>query len=316
MREETMESIKNAMGNTGSEGNNAKDIESGTGEEGQGETQEEAKPGAGTEPKGTETQTLQDAIDSWDKDPRFKTSWKEDPNRLYKNYRDIEKVYGPMKKEVETLKGLFGKYGIEQDRLEDYIKEYTELKSPDRRENKLASYLIGWLDNPAYRQQVMDFFAGIERKSLQDKYGELVPDHIVQKLEEHEAYKTAKEKEDAERKEREYQENITSTINEQVKLNEEYAKKYGIDYDDKTHNDLIGYCRTNEIDPKYIHRVFKDFCEEQVHKKMSEKARQSAIEEYTKQRKSGVVVPSATAPKDETPVTTRRDHLKKALFGG
>lgn len=270
---------------------------------------EEATPTEETSPKQEETLTPEETIEKWEQDKRFESSWKKDPNRLYKNYRDMEKTYNPLKSQLETYNGLFEKYGIEADKLEDGIKEYRELKNPDRLENKYANYLKEFLEDPSFRQDVFEYFEDLEKRKIQQKYGDMIPKEIVNQLEGLQKWKADKESAEEKARFEEATEKAKATINEQSKQNEEYAKKWGIVYDDATHNQLLAYCNENEIEPKYFHRVFKDLAEEKVEAIQKKRVEEDVVKRLGNNKKAGIITaPKSPEPKGKT--GSRRDNLK------
>lgn len=262
------------------------------------------------EPAQTADKTIEQKIaDTWDKDQRYEKSWKKDPNNLYKSYRELEKVYPTTKAEAEKYRKLFTEAGIEPDTLPNMLKEYQELKSPDRRENQLASYLDNYLKNDLYKQTVLDFFGTLEKKELQARYGENLPDEVLAKLKDLDEFKQKSEKEASDREFGAALESTKSVLAQETTKNETYAKQYGIEYDDQTHNDLMTYCRENRIPPSQVHIVFKALAQDAIIKANEEKVRAKTHEEIVKQRKSGVLVNTQASPASK-PTNSFRESVK------
>ena len=249
-----------------------------------------------------QAQTTQDILD-WTKDLRYEKSWKKDSNNLYRSYRDMEKTFNPLKQRAEQydkLTGTFKQFKLEPEKLGEYVKEYQELKNPDRREYKVTSYFDKWLNDPKFSQQVQNFFAELEKAERQAKWGAELSDEIISKLEGLEKFKTEAEKKEQEAKENTYRAEVTATIQTQTKMNEDYAKKHNIEYDDATHNALIQYCQDEGIEPKYMHWAFKNFCEDAILEANKKTAVTDTAKKIQNQRKLGIVTTTkGTAPKTE-----------------
>ena len=267
----------------------------------------------------TQTQTTEN-VETWDKDKRYLPSWKKDPNNLYKSYREIEKVYGPLKKDHETLLGTFKKYGMETSTLEDRIKEYQSLKDPSSDVNQMIGYFKGWLSGPE-RQKVIDYFTGLEAEKKRMKYGD-VPPEIVDKLEALENWKAEKENKE---KDEQFQKNYDTsvkTIDTQAKRCEDFAKANGIDWTEADRKELLGYCQKNEIDPKYIYSQFIESVEQnkEYQKARESKIREKVIAELTKQKKTGIISTKPAGGAAPAEANTFKNKIKndpafKKIFG-
>jgi len=277
----------------------------------------------GQEPKAPETPIVTaENVETWDKDKRYLPSWKKDPNNLYKSYREIEKVYGPLKKDHETLMGTFKKYNFDAGTLEDRIKEYQSLKDPNSDVNQMIGYFKGWLSDPSYRQKVIEYFATLEKEKKRTQYGENIPDEIINKLEALENWKAEKEnREKAEQFQKNYDTSV-KTIDTQAKRCEDFAKANGIDWTEADRNELLGYCQKNEIDPKYIYSQFIEFVEQnkEYQKARESKIREKVIAELTKQKKTGIISTKPAGGAAPAEANTFKNKIKndpafKKIFG-
>jgi len=231
----------------------------------------------------------QDAID-WTKDNRYKSMWKEDPNQVYKSYREMEKIYNPLKKRVDSFDNTFKEYGIDEKAIADILKEYKGLKSPDAPHNLLQGYMNNWLGNDQYKGKVVDFFKQLEKEEKQQKYGANLPEEIINKLEELQGFKTKYEQEqESKQKEEAYQETL-KTVQAQLTEVEKMAEKYGIEFNDKKRDELLTYCHDQDIDPKYIGSVFAQFALEAVKASSATQATRKQVEKLEQNKKAGISV--------------------------
>jgi hypothetical protein len=261
-------------------------------------------------------------IETWDKDKRYEPSWKKDPNNLYKSYREIEKVYGPLKKDHETLTGVFKKYDFDPTTLEDRIKEYQSLKDPKSDINQMIGYFKGWLSDPSYRQKVIEYFTTLEKEKQRSKYGENIPDEIIQEIENLKNWKTEKETKEKEEQYQKDYDSASKTIDSQVKKCEDFAKANGIDWAENDARELQAYCLKNGVEPRFIYSQFIEFVEQnkEYQKAREGKIREKVIAELAKQKKTGIISSKPAGGAAPAEANTFKSKIKadpafKRIFG-
>jgi len=253
--------------------------------------------------------------DAWDykKDKRWGKIWKSEAD-IIKSYRELDTKYPKVKTEYETLMKTLREHELDPTKISDYVKSYRDATDPNRYENQVSEYLIKYLNNPVYGNQIVDFFKAIEKQEMQAKWGEQLPDRVIQQLEEFEAYKTEQERKNQEVQYKQEFDTHVSTLESQDKLNEEYAKKYGIDYDEKTRQDLFTYCKNSGIDPKYVHLEFRKFCEEAIDKQREIIAEERVLKRLQTQKKAGVIQTNTPKPVN-TEKANFREEMRQRIFG-
>lgn len=251
----------------------------------------------------------------YQKDGRFGKVWKQETlaNDFAKSYYNLEKEYKPIKTQFNELHKKFTSNNLDLSQIDEYIKNYTDFMRPDNPIRAKADYFSNWLDNPSYKQDVISFFEQLEKREKQRMYGD-IPDERIQEIEELKAFK---QKQEAEMQKQKFDGEVQShakTIDSQTEQNQEYAKKFGFEYDQDTHQALLKHCLDNGIDPKYIHYEFRRMVDDQAMKSLEAKIQKQTLEKVNKSKQVGAVMPS-TSNKVQTTQKTGgfRDDLMKIL---
>lgn len=271
----------------------------------------------------------QDIID-WTKDERYKRMWSNkdvgDPNKLYKSYREIEKVFDPLKKEsgqlkqqVSELAAICKEYGIKytNEQLKEVLTEYKTYKDPETPENKALAELQYWINNEATSEQVVKFFNQLRQEELMRKYPGMNAEQI-RKQSELEGELAAQKKELEQIKFKENYNNNLKSIDSQTDKAKAYAEKKGFTWTDDIKNALLDDCIKNKVLPKDIYARFIDLYNEQVDKAYAEKIRNDQLKDLNK-NKGTVTLPAGTqmkpASKIGATIDSLKDGLRKALAG-
>lgn len=233
---------------------------------------------------------LKEKLPPWDykKDKRWGKVWKT-PEDIIQSYHQLDTTYPGVKTQLESLMKVFKENNLDASQLTNYLTEYREAVNPDRYENQMAGYVSKFLGNPLYRQEVIDYFNALEKKERQARFGANLPDEVLNTIQELTEFKESAVKEKDTRTQAEQLETAVTTIESQVKLNEEFAKKWGIVYDDKTHVALMDYCKKNRIPPNAVYNTFRDFCEEQVEKIRDQRAEERVQKRLGKGKAAGII---------------------------
>lgn len=276
---------------------------------------QETNLNAGTESSSASTQpTAQDVLD-WTKDNRYKTGWinekgEPDPNRLYKNYRDIEKVYAPLKKQYETLNNTFNELQIKPEQLKDIVGEYQQLKDSNHPIQQRASYLSNWLDNPVYSQQVVNFFNELEKHDMSRKFPGMSEEQIKKMVEletQVNELKQVKEKEEFNNLVSQESKNIETSISRAQKL----AEARGFEWNNDIKNYLINHCEKNGIPTNAIFGEFIELFGKELDEAFSKKLEKDFLARQEKQKDSVVIPATGTTPPSDK--FNFRESLLKAI---
>jgi len=269
-------------------------------------------PASGQPPANAGTQEILD----WAKDERYGRMWSDkgtgNPNKLYKSYKELEKVFTPLKKESEALKGqfktlseFFKQYELEPDieKLKPVFDEYKTLKDPENPEMKALEELKYWVQNEATSEQVLKFFNQLRQEEYSRKYPGWNAEQIQKQIETERRIKAIEEKEKQDSAKFEYDTSL-KTINEQCDRAKKYAESKGFVFSDDIRSTLLDHCMKNNIDPKYVYSEFVNKYDEQVSKAFEEKIKQDQLKGLNKNR-DNVVMPAKTAAPAKSPGSLR-----------
>jgi len=259
---------------------------------------------SGQQPVKASTQEILD----WTKDERHGRMWSNkgvgDPNKLYKSYKELEKVYTPLKSESETLKKqiatlseFFKQYELEPDigKLKPIFDEYKTLKDPENPEMKALEELKYWVQNEATSEQVLKFFNQLRQEEMSRKYPGWNAEQIQKQIEIERKIKNLEEKEQQDTVKADYETSL-KTINEQCDRAKKYAENKGFVFTDDIRNTLLDHCMKNNIDPKYVYSEFVNLYDEQVSKSFEEKIKQDQLKGLNKNKGNVVMPAKTTAP--------------------
>ena len=254
----------------------------------------------------------------WRKDPRYGKMWNkgnkvqfsEDQHKVindefYKSYRNIEKVWEPTKKELETLKkdkeamtALAKEYGISIEKLKDVLEEHKTFKDPDNPVISRGNYLSAWFDNeklaPLYKDKVTNFFKGLETEEMQRQYPGMNDVQIKEMVELKQKVQAieAQKKEEARTTSIKEQQSL---IDKNINRGKEYAKAKGFEITVDMENKLIDFCKENKVFPKDVFYAFREMFDEQIDKVYSEKVKAGTLQNLDKNKNSVVLKPGEQA---------------------
>ena len=263
----------------------------------------------------TVEQKTKETID-WLLDPRADKMWKKDPNNLYKSYRNIEKVYDPLKKQTDSLTALFKELELENpELLREIIPEYREFKDPNNPLIKTANYFKSWLDNPVYSPKVEGFFQELEKQELARLYPGMNEEQIKKQVELENKLKTLEEKNnqiETEKMVATYKGEIKQGIDKSKK----YAEKVGLAWTDEIHSKLLDYCSKNNISTRYIFQAFIELFGADIEKSFTERHEKEVMEKLNK-NKNAVVTSGAKMGRQVSPTgkMSLADKLRGVLEG-
>ena len=241
------------------------------------------------------------------KDKRYGAMWK-DENDIYKSYRNMEKTYNPIKSKLDTYNQLYEQYGVSDDNLEEVFKEYHQLKDPETPLNQWATYLNKWLSNEIYQPKVVEMFRNLEKEETRRKWGENVPDEIVEKLERMEELERKVQERERAEEESKQQEKLVGSISQGMNEVREYAAKHDLVFDQKLESEFIDYCIQQNVDPNYILDRFIRLSNEYINNNIVKKTQDNTIKNVVQSKKAGIIV---NAPKSEN--TQKGSSFKQDL---
>ena len=242
----------------------------------------------------TSQEQTEQELQDWLKDSRAETMWKKDPNNMYRSYRSMEKMYTPLKSQTEKINKMFKDHGVEVDQFGNIIKEYKTLKDPKSPANQWLDYIKGHLSGED-KDEVIKFFNERDRKLDQKKYGENLPDSVIERLKKSEELEQRlNQKEEQEKYQAEYNQTV-KTIADKLSEVENLAKDYDVIFDADTKSGLLKYCSDNNIDPNYIPAVFSQLALAAVKKSASTQSERKVIENLESSKKAGIVTKSSNS---------------------
>lgn len=255
------------------------------------------QPQVDTQEVETSAQVEQE-IQDWTQDKRANSMWKNDPNQLYGSYKNMEKMYTPLKTQQEQLNKMFKTYGVEPTKVEDVLKEYQTYKDPNAPQNQWLNYLGQHLNGDT-KDDVVKFFNELDRKMDQKKYGENLPDEVIEKLKKADQLEERfNAKERSEQEAQQYQQTI-KTIESKLGEVETIAKEYDVVWDEDTKNGFLKYCSDNDIPPQYMHMAFSQLALNAVKKSASVQSQRSVVKNMESNKKAGITTKSVNTPKKD-----------------
>jgi hypothetical protein len=254
----------------------------------------------------------------WMKDKRFEKSWKKNPNELYRSYREIERVYNPLKKQFDALASVFKEIGIEAnpETIRAIAKEFNSLKDPKRPENQVYSYLNELADDDLSKEELQKALDKIQEEKLNRKYPGMTADQrqkqieIEKKL--HHYDNVFKEQQTAKEVES-HKSAIRTGIDKARKL----AESRGFNLSNEVINSLLDHCVKNNIAPQYVYHTFYDLYKDQLDKSYAEKIEKDVVGKLNKNKQAGIVSASTSGKeKAGAPADSKgafRSNISKAL---
>jgi hypothetical protein len=282
--------------------------------EGQGAGDQSAVSAGGTILEGGQQATQNSGtVSGWDykTDPRWGKIWKQESDIIqgYKSLDDIlEKKYKPTFKQYEDLQKKFKDSGIEFDKIDDYIKEYQTLKSPEHPTNQVYGYLKELVEgDDIAAEDLQKAIDQINEQKLLRKYPGLTDEArakiIAQekKLKELETWKGQIEtdKLNAER---------SSLFEKNAETIKNIASSRGLDFTDEIRNEFLNHCIKNQVPVHYMVQEFRNKYDEMMDKLHEEKIKAQILESQNKTNKTQIPVKGKTTLK-----STKAENLEEGL---
>lgn len=238
--------------------------------------------------------TVQEQEYDFTKDERFERMWKKDPNLMYKSYRSLEDQYGkvkPIQDQYTQLMSKFESKGLKVDALDEYMREYEELKDPNNPKNIDYQILQDFMSDPISEQKLGNFFRELQTEKMQRMFPGMNQEQIQQQLqmkEELEALKKAEYQRQLEAKEKEF----LSVINKNTEKMMSFAKERGLEITEEIKNDVLEHCAKNNIPANAILATFLEKYGDKLQDAWENKMRDNFTKNRNKTDK--VAIPSAT----------------------
>lgn len=256
---------------------------------------------------GAEEQTADTNFD-WTTDKRFKDMWSEDPNNLYKSYRNLEKTYTPLTSKLEGYDKIFKQYDIKADKLSEVFEELKELKNPESSNNQWLQ-VVNWLNgNPEVKTKFNEFLQNTYKQEQRRRWGDNLPDEVLDKLEKTDVLENELNIFKQAQEQQKLQQEMMSIIEDKISVIDKLAEEYNIDWNDDTKNSFLAHCQKNEIDPKYMDAEFSRLAL-QATKEASQKKTEEAMLNNIKKSKTGSIM--TTKPK--MPNVSNKDPFESMM---
>lgn len=268
--------------------------------------------------------------EDWDytKDSRWakdgKTGMWKEPKDIYKSYRNMEKVYEPIKgikTEYDNLQNVFKQHGIEPAKLNDYISEYQQLKDPRNPRNMVADYFTQYLERQDTRPVVEGFFSFLEKPEYQPyimnflnelqttENQKLYPGMNAEMIAQHKAMEqkvSQFEKMFNEQKQQEEAQKRNQLIDEKIQEINNFAKTEGMTVTNEMFSELGKYCAMNGLtDPKHLMLAFKELYGKQIDEIRLKRHEAGLLKRLNKNNSN--VVPNATTQNQNVTSTKGMD---------
>lgn len=274
-----------------------------------------APQGSVNVPQGSVQQNAQNQVapakEWWETDPRMGKVWKskDDFVGLYKSADEIlENKYKPAYKQYESLTSKLKSAGLDAEKIDDYIKEYGDLKSPDRPESKLFKYLSELADDDLSAEELQVAIAKIEEGKLARKYPGVNAEQrqrIIandKKLAELEKWKQTI---DTKEKEKE----ITSTMQNSLQSIDKLAQQKGFELTNEMKIAFLDKCAKEGIDPKYLLAEFRNQYETELDKAYEQKLKAGSLKAQDIKNKTTIPLKAKDIPQ------AKPKTLEEKLFG-
>jgi hypothetical protein len=238
-----------------------------------------------TEPNGEPKKELEF---DWTKDGRYKEMWKTDPNNMFRSYKEAEKQlseYKPYKTELENLKSRLVNQGIDLNNLDNYIKEYHELKSPDNPRNQDLEFMYKFLNNPEHSDKVANFFRELSLADLQARFPNMNQEQIQRQIQFENELKTLKDERERDKQER-YQQEFQKRQESGVKRIKEYADKRGFSMNDEQLSRFVETAIKENITPENYHAHFIYIFDKELDESYNRKMEESYLKRLNNNKKA------------------------------
>lgn len=246
----------------------------------------------------------------WTKDERFERMWKNDPNGLYKSYRNLEGQYDKVKPLQANYEGLVSKFeenGLSVDQIDDYLNEYKTLKDPDNPINQDIAVLETFLNDSVAGPQLLNYLKELEVGMMQRQYPNMSQAQIEHQMRTDQELKALKESEFKRQQEMQEQNNL-SEINKNTEKFISYAKERGLEVTEEMKNEVWKHCIDNNIPINSIYYAFCEKYDKQLTEALENRMRDNIAKGKSKTDK--VAVPSAS--KTNKPMGgSSQDNLNK-----
>jgi hypothetical protein len=273
--------------------------------------QPEAVEQVSEQPQAVVEETIKPEVkDSWETDKRWGKIWKT-PEDTYKSYKEMEKMYPSVKQRAEQYEKVFKENNLSLEDFPKYVKEYQELKDPNNPTSQKAQYFDFWANHDLYKQDFVSFLEGLEKRERARMYGENMSDEQIARLQKAEQVEKRLEEIEAQREHESKLGEARTTLKDELSEIERISKEYGIEYDDKTHNDLMQYCIDNKVQPQYVSSVFTKFALGEIAKRQSMRTQESTIKQLQENKKAGVLTSSKSSGGKQEP--SFKDQISKLL---
>jgi hypothetical protein len=228
----------------------------------------------------------------WKKDPRFGKIWKEEKD-VFKSAYEADKIletkYKPAYKEYEGLRKKFEDSGLATDKIDDYIKEYNTLKSPENPTNQRANYFSYWIDNPKYTPSVEAFYRDLEKREMSEKFPGMNEEQIQKQIELEQ--RLSKFEEATKRQEDEKMvASLTQEVNQGVARIKSIGESRGFPITDDILSKFTDYCIEKGIQPKYMVHEFMQMYDNDISKAYENKIKSKVLEGQTKTNKTQIPI--------------------------
>ena len=247
--------------------------------------------GAATEPKAPEKIV---PTSGWDykTDARWGKVWKSEGDIIqgYKSLDDIlETKYRPTFKQYEDSAKKFKDNGMSLDQLDDYIKEYQTLKSPEYPQNQVYNYLKELADDDITAQELDLVLKDLSEKKMARKYPGATKETLARMVEQEKQLKELKTFQTTiEQKEMDKQ--STERMNTAHTSIQELCKTKGFEFTDNIWNEFIKHCIENKIPTAYMVQEFRSKYDAMIDKTHEERIKAQTLEGLKKTNSTTVAV--------------------------
>jgi hypothetical protein len=261
----------------------------------------------------------QKATTGWDykADPRWGKVFKSESDIIngYKSLDEIlETKYKPTFKQYESLVKKFQENGVDVEKIDDYIKEFQTLKSPEYPANQVYTFLKELADDDITAQELDLALKDLNEKKLSRKYPGATKETREQilaqekQLKELSTWKTTLEQGELNKKSQERTEKNLTQI-------QDLCKNKGFDFTDTIKQEFINHCIQNQIPTAYMVQEFRNKYDAMLDKVHEEKIKAQTLENLKKTNATTIPF-NGKKPVKEQDSTSFEDKIKSALGMG
>ena len=252
----------------------------------------------------------------WDykADPRWGKVFKSESDIIngYKSLDDIlETKYKPTFKQYSDLAKKFKDNGIELEKLDDYIKEFQTIKSPEYPANQVYNYLKELADDDITAQELDLVLKELGDKKMSRKYPGATKETLARMVEQEKqlkeltTFRTSLEQKEMAKQSGERVVKAKSQI-------QELTKAKGFEFTDKIWNEFIDHCIQNKIPSSYMVQEFRSKYDAMIDKVHEEKIKAQTLEQLKKTNATTIPIKGKQAIVKPTN-TSFEDKIKNAL---